>query len=57
MFALSIVSCSKGKKGNNPPYTPLAPFGPTSGKINFTYTFKATATDIFDWGDVNMMNL
>ena len=46
---------------NNPPDTPAAPTGPTSGSIGVSYSFSATTTDpdgdnvsyLFDWGDGN----
>ena len=44
---------------NNPPATPAAPTGPSSGVMGVSYSFSATTTDpesedvafMFDWGD------
>ena len=46
---------------NQPPVTPAAPTGPTSGFTGVSYSFSATTTDpegdnisyMFDWGDGN----
>jgi len=46
---------------NQPPVTPAAPTGPTSGSTGVSYSFSATTTDpdgddiyfMFDWGDGN----
>jgi len=46
---------------NQPPVTPGAPTGPTSGSAGVSYSFSATTTDpelddiyfMFDWGDGN----
>jgi len=47
---------------SNPPLTPQIPDGPTSGSIQFQYSFSTTSTDPdddqisyrFDWGDGNL---
>lgn len=46
-------------KVSDPPITPEAPSGPSTGKLGETYTFEASTTDpdgdkikyVFDWGD------
>jgi hypothetical protein len=50
-----------GGSANQPPVTPPAPTGPTSGSTGVSYSFSATTTDpdgddiyfMFDWGDGN----
>jgi hypothetical protein len=48
-----------GAGGNQPPVTPNAPAGPTSGSVGVSYSFTASTTDpegdtisyLFDWGN------